>query len=228
MKITLFGASGATGKDVLREARALGWKVVAVEPSWDGRSDDEYVERREADVLKDDLVPCIEGSDAVISALGVPLSPEVALDPPPLYSEGAIRITNAMRKTGVRRLVAISASFVETLDRGPVWFRAAAGTALHKVFAQMAEMERILRATSDIDWTAVRPGWLMDGDPTYDYEVTEDVIPEDLIRTRHADLAHFMVTCVKDESWIRQTPAIAREEADEASSPVEVLKEAVA
>lgn len=86
-------------------------------------------------------------------------------------------------------------------------------------------MERLFAAARDIDWTAVRPGWLLDAPLTGDYAVKPDAIPDDLIRTRHADLAHFMLRCVETGDWVRATPAIARKEDDEVSAPSAVLKE---
>jgi hypothetical protein len=130
-----------------------------------------------------------------------------------------------MQAAGVRRLVVISATFVATRDRGPVWFRAASRAGLGRVLAQMAEMERLLRASDNVDWTAVRPGWLMDGPLTTDYVIAPDVIAPGTIRTRHADLAHFMLTCVEDGAWIHGTPAIARAEPASASGPDKLLRE---
>lgn len=227
MQITVFGAGGATGRDVVKEARKRGWRVIAVEREWQTSSPDEQIDRREADVLKDDLAPLVEGSDAVISALGVGLSLETVTNPPPLYTEGTQAIIEAMKAHGVARLVVISASFTQTRDRGPLYFRGTALIGLDRVFNQMEEMEAMLRETDGIDWTAVRPGWLMEGVATRDYTVTPDVIPENLIRTRHADLAHFMVECVENGEWIKDTPAIAREEPDSATSPVQVLSDMV-
>ncbi len=91
------------------------------------------------------------------------------------------------------RLVTISASFVETMARGPIWFQAAARLGLASIFAQMGEMEKILQATPWLRWTAIRPGWLLDEAASGDFEVFHDVIPEDLIRTRTGDLAAFML-----------------------------------
>ena len=227
MKLTIFGAGGATGRHAVSIARARGHQVVAVEHQWpdhagDGPSD---VTRRSADVLSDDLCDIIEGSDAVLSCLGVGNDPATLADPPPLYTHGTQNIVSAMRETGVTRLVVISATFVETLDRGPIWFRLPAAIGLARVFAQMKDMERLLSGVEDIDWTAVRPGWLMEGELTEDYRVTPNVIPPDLIRTRHADLAHFMLTLAEGGNWLRATPAIARAEPDDKSSIAEVLSD---
>lgn len=224
--LTIFGAAGATGRRAVDEARAAGWHVRAVEVKWPadaGPAGD--VERYTADVLKDDLRPMLRGADAVISALGVGLDPATLLDPPPLYTEGTLRIVKAMQAERVQRLVVISASFVETWERGPTHFRVAARTALRNVVTEMVQMERILRATETIEWTAVRPGWLMDGPKTGDCSIADGAIPADMIRTRHADLAAFMVRLAGTRDWVRGTPAIARPEPEEASSPQAVLRE---
>ena len=213
--ITVLGAGGVTGRKVVDQALADGHRVRAVELSQPfGMPDDERLECVTADVMKDDLDHVVAGTDVVISALGLPLSLQTAIDPPPLLIEGALRTTRAMRAAGVRRYIVISASFVAARDRGPIWFRAPAMPTLQRIFAQMGDMERLLRATCDIDWTAVRPGWLLDEPFTGDYTVAEDVIPRNMIRTRHADLAHFMLRCATSDDWIGKTPAIARRQQD--------------
>lgn len=229
MKILVLGAHGVTGQEVVKQAVAKGHHVRAAEMKWpdDAPLAGHNVERVTANVIEDDLGPIVDGVDAVISALGVPGDPKTLMDPPPLYTQGTRNLIDAMDTRGVRRLVTISASFVVTHDRGPLLFRTTAIPALTRVLHQMGEMEEMLRG-SDLDWTAVRPGWLLPEPLTGDYVVTPDVIPEDLIRTRHADLAHFMLHCVESGEWVRATPAIARAEVEELSSSFEVVKEMLA
>ena len=224
--ILVFGAGGTTGREIVSRALDDGHRVRAAERSTPpDLPPHERLETVAADVLADALAPVVGGVDAVISALGVPLSPRSVIDPPPLYTEGTLRIVQAMKAASVRRLVVISASFAARRDSGPLWFRAAALPALHQVFAQMADMERILRATDGIDWTAVRPGWLLDAPYTGDYTVAEDVIPRGTIRTRHADLAEFMLRCATTGDWVGKAPAVARREALRYSGPHALLAE---
>ncbi|MBM9594830.1 NAD(P)H-binding protein [Rhodobacteraceae bacterium MCCB 386] len=222
----MLGAGGKTGREAVRQALDSGHHVRAVEK---GRAPDlpphDRLTTTTADVLDDDLVPLMQGVDAVVSTLGLRLSPMTALGPPPLYTEGALRITQAMKSAGVQRLVVISASFAANRQQAPLWFQAAAMPSLMRIFDQMADMERVLRATEGVDWTAVRPGWLLDLPSTGDYTVAEDVIPRGMIRTRHGDLAHFMLRCATGGDWIRGTPAIARPEALRHSTPPALLAE---
>lgn len=171
------------------------------------------------------LADHLRGKDAVLNAVGLDAGPQTMMFPPPLYTQGTLNLIEAMRAADMKRLVTISASFVETMERGPIWFRIAAKVGLRAIFREMGEMERILKATQDIDWTAVRPGWLLDEDANGTFTVTENVIPAQLIRTRTGDLAGFMLDCVENHLHLRETPAIAAPEPAYKSGPHAVLKE---
>ena len=226
LTLVIFGASGTTGRAAIAQARARGHTVHAVDhtpPQY--TTDDPGIIHHIADVLNDDLRPMVRDADAVLSCLGVGNDAQTLLAPPPIYTKGTAAICDAMEAEGVTRLIVISASFVEDRTRGPIWFRLPAMAALHRVIEQMTQMEQDLRQRPAIDWTAVRPGWLMEGNETGDYVVQADVIPADMIRTRHADLAHFMVRLAEGTDWLRATPAIARHEPASASSPAAVADE---
>lgn len=227
-RILVFGAEGATGREAVRLAAARGHPVRASERIFEApEALPPGVEARSADVLEDDLRPLVRGMDAVISCLGVPNDPRTLLDPPPLYTTGTRRIMEAMEAEGVRRIVVISASFVAAPDRGPLLFRTAVIAALSKVLGQMRAMEALLRA-SRLDWTAVRPGWLMQGAATGNAWIGPDAIPPDLIRTRTGDLAELLLDCAANDAWLRATPAIARHEPDLRESSAEVVLEMLA
>ena len=107
MKIAVIGASGRTGRIVVKDALARGHQVVAVTRA-DGVSepdDDKLVSARadvrDADALKRALV----GADAIISALGVGTS-RAATD---VYSTGVSNTLGAMQSNGGAKLAVISA-----------------------------------------------------------------------------------------------------------------------
>lgn len=224
-QITIFGANGRVGKRAVDQAAARGYDVIAVMHEKEPHHSDK-VTVMEADVLNDDLADTLQGSQAVLSCLGVGNDPMTLADPPPLYSEGTLRIGTAMLEAGMDRLVVISASFVETFDRGPLHFRAVL-PGLLLIFKQMEQMEAQLTRREGLRWTAVRPGWIMDGDPSPDTVVTPNVIPEELVRSRTGDIADLMLDCIEQDSWIRQTPAVASPEDDEATSIKAVVEEVI-
>ncbi|WP_343345040.1 NAD(P)H-binding protein [Sphingomicrobium sp. XHP0239] len=225
MRITLFGATGDTGRLVLEQALAAGHEVVGAERDFpEGFCRHPSFEERQANLLKDDLSDVIAGSDAVISAVGLPRDPRTLADPPPLFTEGAVRIVEGMRKANVKRLAVISAAFVKRDVTIPDWFKASI-MPLRRQFAQMGDMERVLRVADDLKWTAVRPGWLLDQPHTGDYAVAQDDLPAMTLRTRKADLADFLLRCVSDDLHVRETPFIARPEAREHEAPTALGEE---
>ena len=225
MKITLFGATGETGKLLLEQALAAGHEVRGAERDFPkGFCDHANFEGREANLLKDDLADVVRGSDAVVSAVGLPRDPKSLADPPPLFTEGAVRIVEGMREAGVQRLVVISAAFVKRDVSVPDWFKAAI-MPLRRQFEQMADMERILRVASDLDWTAVRPGWLLDRPHTGDVRVAMGDLPDGCLRTRRADLADYLLRCATTDQHARETPFVARPEAREDENPTALLEE---
>lgn len=219
--LLVLGAGGGVGASIVEQALAAGHRVRALEREW--KSPPAGVEAVEADVMHDDLTDHVRGVDAILSGLGLGLSLQTVFDPPELYTDSTSALLRAMRATDCRRLIVISAAFVDSDSPGPAWFHLSAGQALKAVFAQMAEMERMLAGASDIDWTAVRPAWLLDAPPTGDYLVQADTVPDQCFRTRTGDVAHFMLKLAEEGGWERQTPAIARREPGEAERPTALL-----
>jgi nucleoside-diphosphate-sugar epimerase len=219
----VLGANGDVGRLVVDQALSAGHRVRALERQWRDPTPRAGVEYVTADVMRDDLSAQVSGVDAVVSVLGLGLSASTIFDPPELYTDSTRQVLKAMRATGCKRLIVISAVFVQRDPPGPSWFHLSAGQALAQVFRQMREMERMLEGAADIDWTAVRPAWLLDAPLTADYRVAANTLPDALFRTRNADLAHFMVTLAANRDWVRQFPAIARAEPGHAERPTALL-----
>ena len=223
--ILLFGATGDTGRHILDQALERGHKVRGAEREWPaGFCDHPNFDAREADLIEGGLDDLMEGVDCVISAVGLPRDPQTLINPPPLYTEGVVNIIHAMRKAKVKRLVTISAAFADPHATYPLWFKAATAP-LDRIFRQMGEMERVLRVAEDIEWTAVRPGWLLNRAQTGDFEVASDDLPRGKLRTRRADLAQFMLDCALEGKHVHERPFIARKESLALETPPALLEE---
>ena len=224
-RVLLFGATGDTGSALLDQALEAGCHVRAAERDFpsDLRTH-ERLETVEADLLDPGLEVLMEDVDCVISAVGLPRDPHTLINPPPLYTEGVVNIVKGMRKTGCKRLLTISAAFADPLANVPLWFKAATAP-LDRIFRQMGEMERVLDVCDDIDWTAVRPGWLLNRERTGDFEVSLDNLPKNTLRTRRADLAQFMLECALEGTHVHETPFIARKESMALETPPALLEE---
>ena len=108
MKITVFGATGGIGTEVVRQALAGGHEVVAVvrDPARLAVPAGAGLGVVTADVMDPaEIGPAIKGADAVVSALGPrPGGPVTVL------ADSARSILAALGQTGVGRLVVVSAS----------------------------------------------------------------------------------------------------------------------
>ncbi|MBV9422506.1 MAG: NAD(P)H-binding protein [Solirubrobacterales bacterium] len=164
MKIAVIGASGRTGRIVVKDALARGHQVVAVTRA-DGVSepdDDKLVSARadvrDADALKRALV----GADAIISALGVGTS-RAATD---VYSTGVSNTLGAMQSNGGAKLAVISAVPAGPWEEQPLLQRRIVLPILQHFFGasydDMRRMETILQETTDVDWISLRPPRLVE------------------------------------------------------------------
>ncbi len=225
--LLLFGATGDTGREVLNQALKEGHKVHVAEREFpSGFGEHPECIKHEADLLDGNLAHLMREVDCVISAVGLGRDPKTLMSPPPLYTEGALNMIKAMRQTGVQRLVVISAAFADPDATVPAWFKAAT-SPLARIFGQMADMERVIEAAEDIEWTAVRPGWLLDRPHTGTYSVSVDDLPAGTLRTRHGDLAEFMLRCAQDRLHIKEKPFIARKEDTLLETPPALIEEFV-
>jgi len=224
-RILLFGATGDTGRHVLDRALNHGHQVRATERDFPGDfREHERLEKRAGDLLDSGLGALMDDVDCVVSAVGLPRDPQTLINPPPLYTEGAVNIIHGMRKAGVKRLVVISAAFADPDITIPNWFRAAT-KPLDRIFRQMGEMERVLRVCDDIEWTAVRPGWLLNRPHTGEFSVSTDDLPAATLRIRRADLAHFMLDCALEGKHVREMPFVARKENASLETPPALIEE---
>jgi uncharacterized protein YbjT (DUF2867 family) len=172
MKLLILGASGATGRWLVRLAAQAGHDVTAlVRPStpFDAPAGVRVIR---GEVLDPAIIAtAVENKDAVASCLGIrraskfPWAP--ILSPPDFTARVASALIPAMSHAGVRRGVVISAGGVaESITQltTPVRWMVGAGT-IGVAYRDLADTERLLSA-SRLDWLAVRPVTLVDGPPT--------------------------------------------------------------
>src|SRR5947209_7368698 len=111
MRLTVFGANGGTGRILVRQALGAGHEVTAVtrRPAEFPFTHPRLVVAG-ADVVDGQAVTrAVEGSQAVLSSLGVPFTSK----PITVYSEGVSVIAAAMSRLGVKRIVTVSSTAVE-------------------------------------------------------------------------------------------------------------------
>jgi putative NADH-flavin reductase len=220
MKLTIFAATGGVGRHVLEQAVAAGHDVTAVVR--DPKKLSAKARAITADLTTadpDPLAPAVEGADAVLSCLGPRSKAEVGV-----VSQATRTIVAAMRATGVRRLVVISAAPIGTVpspgrpkppkyDPGDGFFIRNLGSPLVKAifrtqYADLAMMEDILR-DSGLDWTALRPPRLTNKPGIGAYRTARGQNLRGGRTISRADVAHCMLRVIDQPDTIGHPIGIA-------------------
>jgi putative NADH-flavin reductase len=159
----------------------------------------------EGDALDADALDAtLAGADAVLSALG-PSGPGTTS----VYSHGAASVLAAMQRTGVRRLICVSAAGLEQEPASTVLSGLIIPLMWGRRYADMRAMEEIL-ARSHVEWTVVRPVRLTNGPRTGSYREADRILPgASGSHIARADVADFMLRVAAGGLYVRERPAIA-------------------
>jgi putative NADH-flavin reductase len=224
MKLTIFAATGGIGRQILEQAVDAGHDVTAVVRHPQKLPDELSSQIRvvSADLAAPDpatLASAVQGAGGVLSGLGPRSKAETGI-----AARGTQAIVAAMKAAGARRIVVVSAAPIGTVpspgrpnppkhDPGDGFImqhllNPLVKTALRKNYADLAQMEDILR-DSDLDWTAVRPPRLTDKPLTGTYRTAHGQnLRRGLVISR-ADVAHYMLRTVGQPETIKQTIGVA-------------------
>ncbi|MFI9328728.1 NAD(P)-dependent oxidoreductase [Kitasatospora sp. NPDC052868] len=222
MKLTILAASGGIGRHLLDQALAAGHDVTAVVRTPAKLADISGARVVRADLATADgtaLQPAVVGADAVLSALGA-----VGRSDHGVAELGTLAALEAMRATGVKRIVVVSAAPIGTVPSpgrpnpprhdpgdGPMMrhlLSPAVKTVLRAHYADLARMEDALRA-SGLAWTSIRPPQLTDRPLTTTYRTALDRNLRGGSRISRASVAHFMLRALADPTTIGHAVGIA-------------------
>ena len=207
MNVLVFGATGATGHELVSQALAKGHRVTAFvrTPSKLGALSTR-VTVAQGDVAHSAVAHALDGQSAVLSALGA-ASP---LRRDPVLVDGVRHIVNAMEQMSVRRLVYLSFLGVQ---EGRSQLRLVGRTLvarliLRHIVADHALKEEIIQR-SRLDWVLVRPPRLTNGPRRGSYRHGSDIRATSIVPTiSRADLADFMLRQLADDTYVRRAPAV--------------------
>ncbi|MFF6996672.1 NAD(P)-dependent oxidoreductase [Streptomyces sp. NPDC008313] len=213
MRIAVFGAGGPTGRRLVEQALLAGHEVTAVTRRPHRYAAQDGLTVTDADATDADAVDAVvAGSDAVLSALGVPPGRR----PVSLYSVSAGHMTAAMARHGVKRLITVSSSVLDPHWRpsGAFFFNHVLDPYVNRVIARtahddMRRMESLIRGT-ELDWTFARPSGLFDHPRPTHHVVDEN--SADGVFTARADLAAAMLRELTDEQYVRRALGVVTTE----------------
>jgi putative NADH-flavin reductase len=206
MKITVFGATGRIGGEVVTQALDAGHKVAAVVRS-SSRFDVEHPSLeayRVPDLTDVELLrPALHGSVAVISAVGARGRKDG-----PVASTSTRTILAAMSAAGLRRLVAVSAIPLGPVPPDESFLNRRVILPLINAFAADVYADlRLMEAdiiSSDTDWTIVRPPKLNDKPLTGRYRIGIGTTIARTYNVSRADVAHLMLAALGNPAMQNQ------------------------
>lgn len=195
MKVVVLGASGRTGRHVVREALETGATVTAVIRSEAKRPATPHGRLR---VVVGDpcdpqfLATVFRGQEAVISTLGGRRPTKKATA---IYQRSADAIAEAARETGLRKVVVTSSALLFPPRR---LFEKLLAAAVRNVVGSATRMERTL-CRAELDVVVARCGFLTNTEETR-YRAELGSLPASGSSVSRLSLARFLVDTVQT-SW---------------------------
>src|SRR5712691_4472576 len=190
MKLFVIGATGRTGQEIVQQALARGHHVTAFV-----RSPESITLRNERlTVLKGDamdetqLFDAMQNHDAVLSTLG----PREPFKPSSILRDSALATTRAMNRSGVRRLLILSAA-----AHFPGIPNRITSFILRNHMRDSLAMEQIVQG-SGLDWTIARPPRLTQGEYST-YRSREGAAPKMGFTLARKAVAAFMLDAIEHE-----------------------------
>ena len=209
MTVLLLGASGQTGRHLLRQALDRDHHVTAFVRHPDALA----AEHPRLTVVTGDALDAnavreaAAGHDGALFAIG----DSNPLKGSTLVSDATQNLVRALDAVGGGRLVAISVLGVGDSAREgtPFYNVVLSNTFLRGAIADRERQEAVLRdAPASVAWTAVRASLLTDDPPRFAPTALTDGQPGALAEIPRADLAAFMLDALASDRLAGQTPAV--------------------
>ncbi|WP_035968588.1 NAD(P)-dependent oxidoreductase [Bradyrhizobium sp. WSM1417] len=206
-KMLVLGATGATGRLIVNQAVARGYDVTVLVRSAEKARDITGAKLIVGDARDEAaLREALKGRDAVVSALGTPVSPfrEVTL-----LSTATRALVSAMKAEQISRLVCITGMGAgdSAGHGGFVADNVIFPLLLKKVYADKNRQEAIVRE-SGLDWVLVRPSILNNKPGRGSVRALTDLSGFYGGSIAREDVATFVLDQVRADTWLHRSPLI--------------------
>ena len=205
--LIVFGATGGTGRELVRQALEQNYNVTAFARN-PGKLDlkSEQLSIFQGDVLnKDDVEKAVQNQDAVLCCIGAPGN-----DKSLTRTKGTANIIEAMQRQNIARLICLSSLGFGDSEHVLPWFMKYIIVPLFikNAFKDHAEQEKVVEK-SNLAWTIARPATLTDESKTGNYRVGFGVKEKITLKISRADVADFMLKQVSDDQYLHQKVALS-------------------
>lgn len=206
MKIIVFGSTGGVGRHVVNQALQAGYEVTAFVRDLTKlqiENDHLHVVRGDA-TNAEEVSAAIAGHDAVVSCLG---SNKMVAKSTQL-EEMTQHIVAGMEAHHVKRIVYTASAGINNELPG------VGGKMVMKMLQNVLTDHRhavdLIQAHKDLQYTIVRPLGLTNDDYTGEYREAKEGVPENARNIPRADVAHFILKALGDDTYIGESVGIAQ------------------
>jgi len=196
-KITLFGATGRVGKEILNFLLSDGYSVTALV-----RSPEKIITSPNLRIIKGDATTfkdvelAISDSDAVVSALNTDGQQTLSLATP--------NMIEAMVANNITRIITIGTAGILQSRLQPELFRFQSTESRRRTTRAAEEHLAAFNMlkSSPLKWTIICPTYLPDGELTKQYRYSADFLPLDGKEISVEDTAHFAYDQLFKEEFV--------------------------
>ena len=203
MRLLIIGASQGTGALAVKTALERGHEVTAFARSPQKLAlDHAKLKKVSGDFHQRAAVEAaVRGQDAVIITASA-TSLKGFKENPSYFSQGTAHVIDAMRTTGVRRLVVLSALFTGESRKLANFFvdKVIVSFLLKRPYEDHERQEQLVKS-SGLDWVIARPGRLTNGPARRRYVKETAIKPVPSMISR-ADVADFLVEAAEVDAWV--------------------------
>jgi len=211
MRISIFGASGATGTLLTERCLAAGYEVAALlrtPATFTLRERVRVVEGNALDAAA--IRQAVEGADVVLSALGAR-----SLRKEDVLERAVPLIVAAMHQANIRRIIALGSAGAldDSLKKQPAYRRWIVQNIVYNTFlkwpvaSQRAQWAAL--SASGLDWTMVMPPMLSNSSGRGVYRIDGEALPRHGVRIARQDVAEFMMQQIGNPQWVGKGVYIA-------------------
>jgi putative NADH-flavin reductase len=210
MKITVFGATGALGRECLEQSLKAGHEITVLvrtasklPPALASQ-----VSIVEGDGLDAEKVAAAlsGGAEAVLFAIGIDKN-----SPEDLCTTSTRHILDAMRRFGVARLVWCGGGSTlvaeDEIGVGAKFVEFFASTFMGLRHRDKAHQLQLLNQNLDLEWIGIRPLQMRKGPLRTEYRLGFDKF-SGFSQISFADCAHAMLQMLTDDTWLHKAPIV--------------------
>jgi uncharacterized protein len=201
MKITVFGATGQVGVEIIKQGLWRKHNVTAFGRNvFDLKMEDEHLHLFKGTLFdEEEVLEAVTGTDAVLSAIGGAFDGSDKA-----RSLGIKNIITQMKKAGVKRIIAVGGMGILNADEQTLLIDTPTYPPQYLPVGNEHRKAYEYLQTSELDWTFVCSPDIINEGPTGNYITSKDYPPQpNRFRINAGDLAQFMLNELELNEFIK-------------------------